>query len=131
MLQGNGYEKDKLQFEDDKLYILDMYNADLWPHDTWAKTAIDNMVELKCGTTDTEYLSSLEEALQKAFREFQPDLILYNAGTDILEGDPLGRSGFSLLCICGAWLVGQVCSSALQPKKHAWCFVHHLLLGDL
>lgn len=54
------------------------------------------MVELKCGTTDTEYLSSLEEALQKAFREFQPDLILYNAGTDILEGDPLGSMSVSM-----------------------------------
>lgn len=24
------------------------------------------------------------------FKEFQPQLVVYNAGTDILEGDPLG-----------------------------------------
>ncbi len=60
-----------------------------------AKTAIDNMVELRCGTKDGQYLTSLESALQQASRDFQPDLILYNAGTDILEGDPLGRSVFT------------------------------------
>lgn len=90
-LQGNGYEKDKLTFEDRNVYILDMYNAELWPQDALAKTAIDNMVELKCGTQDTDYLTKLESALDQAAREFQPDLILYNAGTDILKGDPLGR----------------------------------------
>ena len=25
-----------------------------------------------------------------ALNEFQPDIIVYNAGTDILQGDPLG-----------------------------------------
>ena len=53
------------------------------------------MVELRCGTKDAQYLTSLEAALQQASRDFQPDLILYNAGTDILEGDPLGRSVFT------------------------------------
>ena len=53
------------------------------------------MVELRCGTKDAQYLTSLESALQQASRDFQPDLILYNAGTDILEGDPLGRSVFT------------------------------------
>lgn len=94
--QGNGYEKDKLTFEDNQLYILDIYNSELWPHDTSAKTAINNMVELRCGTKDGQYLTSLESALQQASRDFQPDLILYNAGTDILEGDPLGRMSVSL-----------------------------------
>ena len=76
---------------------MDIYNADLWPNDTKAKSAIDTKVELGCGTKDTEYLTSLEKAMQQAFTEFQPDLILYNAGTDILEGDPLGRSALVIL----------------------------------
>lgn len=29
--------------------------------------------------------------LQVAKSRFQPQLIVYNAGTDILDGDPLGR----------------------------------------
>jgi histone deacetylase 11 len=28
---------------------------------------------------------------QKAAQNFEPDLLIYNAGTDILDGDPLGR----------------------------------------
>ena len=53
---------------------------------------------------DGQYLTSLESALQQASRDFQPDLILYNAGTDILEGDPLGRSAstYALLVIAVA-----------------------------
>lgn len=90
-LQGNGYERDKLKFQDDNLYILDIYNADLWPCDRAAKTAIDNMTELTCGTKDVEYLRSLKSALQRAAKEIKPDVILYNAGTDVLTGDPLGR----------------------------------------
>ena len=30
-------------------------------------------------------------AISESMDEFQPDFILYNAGTDIMEGDPLGR----------------------------------------
>ncbi|KAL3145744.1 hypothetical protein ABBQ38_015125 [Trebouxia sp. C0009 RCD-2024] len=94
--QGNGYERDKLKFQDDNLYILDIYNADLWPCDRAAKTAIDNMTELTCGTKDVEYLRSLKSALQRAAKEIKPDVILYNAGTDVLTGDPLGRMAVSL-----------------------------------
>lgn len=28
---------------------------------------------------------------EKSLKEFVPDFIVYNAGTDILEGDPLGK----------------------------------------
>jgi len=28
--------------------------------------------------------------LELALAEFEPDIVVYNAGTDILEGDPLG-----------------------------------------
>lgn len=28
---------------------------------------------------------------KEALEEFQPDAVVYNAGTDILEGDPLGN----------------------------------------
>ena len=90
-VQGDGYEKDKLSFQDDNLYVLDIYNADLWPSNSRAKAAINNQTELSCGTKDAEYLDKLHSALQRASKDFQPDMILYNAGTDILVGDPLGR----------------------------------------
>jgi hypothetical protein len=42
-------------------------------------------------TTTEKYLDLLSQALEKAAQNFEPDLLIYNAGTDILDGDPLGR----------------------------------------
>ncbi len=46
---------------------------------------------MRIGTGDEEYLAMLDKGLHTAFSEFTPDIVLYNAGTDILIGDPLGR----------------------------------------
>ena len=89
-LQGNGHERDRLHVQDNDLYIFDMYNRQLWPADSKAKTAIDCDKPIVSGTGDAEYLARLEEGLAASFREFSPDIVLYNAGTDILVGDPLG-----------------------------------------
>ncbi|KQK17906.1 hypothetical protein BRADI_1g37510v3 [Brachypodium distachyon] len=87
--QGNGHEKD---FADDgRVYILDMYNAGIYPFDHAAKRYIDQKVELVSGTKTDDYLDQLDQALEVAQTRFQPQLIVYNAGTDILDGDPLGR----------------------------------------
>lgn len=54
-------------------------------------------VELPPGTGDEVYLSKLQQALVAAAVMMpQPHLIIYNAGTDILAGDPLGRWGVQL-----------------------------------
>jgi histone deacetylase 11 len=49
-------------------------------------------VALTLGTSDEEYLTKLAAALDEAFQKCQPppQLLVYNAGTDILAGDPLG-----------------------------------------
>lgn len=54
---------------------------------------------MRTGTGDEEYLAMLDKGLHTAFREFTPDIILYNAGTDILIGDPLGRQGTIPSCL--------------------------------
>ncbi|KAL3498608.1 hypothetical protein ACH5RR_041340 [Cinchona calisaya] len=87
--QGNGHE---LDFSNDRrVYILDMYNPHIYPLDYGARRYIDQKVEVPTGTSTTDYLSKLDKALEVASRNFSPELIVYNAGTDILEGDPLGR----------------------------------------
>ncbi|XP_074317320.1 histone deacetylase 2 [Silene latifolia] len=87
--QGNGHERD---FADDRrVYILDMYNSEVYPLDFTARRHIDQKVEVKSGTSTEEYLRKLDDALEVAGRMFDPELIVYNAGTDILAGDPLGR----------------------------------------
>lgn len=44
------------------------------------------------GTDDAKYLDAVKGALPEAFRRCHPppQLIVYNAGTDVLAGDPLG-----------------------------------------
>lgn len=74
-----------------RVYILDMYNAGIYPFDFEAKRYIDQKVELASGTKTKEYLDKLDEALEVARNNFNPELVVYNAGTDILDGDPLGR----------------------------------------
>ena len=91
--QGNGHETD---FGDDAdIYILDAYNGEVFPHDEAAKRGIDGKVELPAFSGDAEYFPPVRVALDKAFKTFKPDLVIYNAGTDILTGDPLGALDIS------------------------------------
>ncbi|KAJ1259653.1 hypothetical protein BS78_10G172400 [Paspalum vaginatum] len=87
--QGNGHEKDFAN--DGRVYTLDMYNAGIYPFDFGAKQYIDQKVELTSGMKTDEYLEQLDKALEVLKSRFQPQLTVYNAGTDILDGDPLGR----------------------------------------
>uniref|UniRef100_A0A8D2D491 Histone deacetylase 11 n=1 Tax=Sciurus vulgaris TaxID=55149 RepID=A0A8D2D491_SCIVU len=92
-LKGNGHERD---FMDDKrVYIMDVYNRHIYPGDRFAKQAIRRKVELDWGTEDDEYLSKVERNVEKALQEHSPDVVIYNAGTDVLEGDRLGGLAIS------------------------------------
>eukprot|EP00195_Chlamydomonas_chlamydogama_P004527 CAMPEP_0202925260 /NCGR_PEP_ID=MMETSP1392-20130828/79404_1 /ASSEMBLY_ACC=CAM_ASM_000868 /TAXON_ID=225041 /ORGANISM="Chlamydomonas chlamydogama, Strain SAG 11-48b" /LENGTH=402 /DNA_ID=CAMNT_0049619029 /DNA_START=76 /DNA_END=1286 /DNA_ORIENTATION=- len=74
-----------------EMFVVDVYNAGAFPQDTLAKQAIDVDVPMRFNTSTDLYLQCLRAALQRAQRMFpQPDLLVYNAGTDILDGDPLG-----------------------------------------
>uniref|UniRef100_V9KWR9 Histone deacetylase 11 n=1 Tax=Callorhinchus milii TaxID=7868 RepID=V9KWR9_CALMI len=86
--QGNGHERDFMN--DDKVYIMDVFNRYIYPGDGFAKQAINRKIELNWDTKDSDYLEIVETELAAALKEFTPDIIVYNAGTDILIGDPLG-----------------------------------------
>lgn len=86
--QGNGHERDFLKNKN--VFIFDMYNAFIYPRDHIAKNGIDVAVELKPHTNDESYLAKLRKFLDLSLTKFQPDMIVYNAGTDVLLGDPLG-----------------------------------------
>jgi acetoin utilization deacetylase AcuC-like enzyme len=51
-------------------------------------------IALMDGTTDEQYLDILAQALPRLLDRFSPDLILYQAGVDVLAGDRFGK--FSL-----------------------------------
>ncbi|CAH8302231.1 unnamed protein product [Eruca vesicaria subsp. sativa] len=60
--QGNGHETDL--GDDSRVYILDMYNPEIYPYDYTARRFIDQKVEVKSGTTTDEYLRKLDKALE-------------------------------------------------------------------
>lgn len=91
--QGNGFAS--ILGNDPRVYILDVYNREVYPGDTDAMRYIDMNLPIPSGTGDAEYLGILTRALPRAFWESRPDLVVYNAGVDILAGDPLGRLGAS------------------------------------
>jgi histone deacetylase 11 len=88
--QGNGHERDFIG--DSNTFIVDMYNPRIYPHDVPAKQAISKEIPVTWSTSsDSNYLTLLRDGLKDAFSKFTPDFILYNAGTDCMEGDPLGN----------------------------------------
>ncbi|CAL8383168.1 unnamed protein product [Boreogadus saida] len=91
--QGNGHERDFLG--DRRVFIMDVYNCHIYPRDRIAKRAIRRNVELDRGTQDAEYLRKVELHAAGALDEMRPDVVVYNAGTDVLAGDPLGGLAIS------------------------------------
>ena len=59
-----------------------------------AKSDID--IDVPVGLRDDEYLAIVENTLQQAIEKAKPDLVIYDAGVDIYEHDPLGLLNVSL-----------------------------------
>lgn len=91
--QGNGYES--VLKDDPRVHIFDVYNEQIYPQDSAAKKYIKFDYPVKAYIKDKEYLSLIEKEIGGAIVKSKPDIIIYNAGTDILEGDPLGCMSIS------------------------------------
>lgn len=87
--QGNGHEA--ICGGDPRIAIYDIYNQDIYPRDRVAKQFITFDYPVSSWINDSEYLALLETTLPEAIDKFKPDLIIYNAGTDIYRKDRLGR----------------------------------------
>ncbi len=83
--QGNG--NSAILGHNPDVYIFSMHGGKNYP---FTKVASTVDVELADGTEDEEYLSLLKKNLPAVF-EFNPDIILYQAGVDPLKEDSLGR----------------------------------------
>ncbi|MBA3954905.1 histone deacetylase [Candidatus Dependentiae bacterium] len=86
--QGNGHEE--LVKNDRNIAVFDMYNKDTWPADYPCQERINFDYPLQAKTQDNNYMQLLIQELPKAIEQVKPHLIIYNAGTDIYEKDPLG-----------------------------------------
>lgn len=91
--QGNGHES--IFKDDNRIDIFDVYNGEIYPNDIYAQQFIKYDYPVKSFIKDKEYLDLIRKELPKAIQEFEPDLIIYNAGTDIFSEDPLGRMSVS------------------------------------
>lgn len=88
--RGNGFESFFTQ--DPAVKIFDMYNAQVYPGLHNGDFAdFPYMIPLKLYTKGARYLEILHKALPSFVDTAeQPRLAFYNAGSDILSGDPLG-----------------------------------------
>ncbi len=95
--QGNGNAW--VVGNDERVAIFDMYNSEATgnypPDQKEAAQLIQYNYPLKRWTDDTTYLSLLKEKLHEAIEKEQPELIIYNAGSDPLQGDPEGLLNIS------------------------------------
>jgi len=95
--QGNGVARDAAG--DPSIFILDMYNADIYPADAEARRRIDCDLPLRAGARGDLYLDALREHLptflSAVHRPGLPTLAIYNAGTDPYEADALGGLNLS------------------------------------
>ncbi len=94
---GNGHAE--CCKNDPLTFIFDIYNKDVYPvanegllyGDTSTTQYVTYDHPIARGTSDEEYLSIVRYDLAKAVAQTKPDLIIYNAGTDIYKKDPLGQ----------------------------------------
>ena len=75
------------------VFTISFHQANNYPY--W-KPASSIDVNLPDGTTDAEYLSWLEKALEQAVQLFQPQLVCYVAGADPFAEDQLGGLALSI-----------------------------------
>jgi histone deacetylase 11 len=82
-------------FMDSKnVFLLDIYNASIYPSGELTRKRVDIGIPLRPGTTGEEYLSRLRKGLDEISGKFRLAFVI--AGTDVLASDPLGGLGLTV-----------------------------------
>ena len=84
--QGDGTAK--LASNNPQIYTVSIHGEKNFPV---RKQVSDLDFNLSKGTQDTEYLDTVDQALNLALTIFQPDAVIYDAGVDIHINDDLGH----------------------------------------
>lgn len=87
--QGNGIAS--IMGDDPRSAIFNVYNGMIYPWDLNARKFIKYNFPIDETMMDDEYLSLLSRELPRAIDAEKPELIMYNAGTDIFVEDTLGK----------------------------------------
>jgi histone deacetylase 11 len=95
--QGNGVAR--VFVDDPRVFLFDVYNEFIYPRDAHARRRIDRDLPIPPGYDDGRYLSLLRAELPPFLDALSksklPALAVYNAGTDVFAGDPLGNLNVS------------------------------------
>lgn len=95
--QGNGICHTFMS--DNRVFIFDIFNCHIYPiFDVEARRRIDCEIGVNATTTDEEYMRELKRSLPgflDSVGRSKVDLAVYNAGTDVVSGDPLGALNVS------------------------------------
>lgn len=82
--QGNGFA---IEAKRQRLtHVVDFFDESIYP---FPKVEEDISVAFPAQTDGKTYLTALKEYVPKAIAQFEPQLIVYNAGSDVLHSDPL------------------------------------------
>ncbi|WP_041737072.1 histone deacetylase family protein [Colwellia psychrerythraea] len=88
--QGDGTAK--LASNNQNVFTVSIHGEKNFPH----RKQVSNLdFALPKGTTDSLYLETVDNALNKAFSSFKPDAVIYDAGVDIHCNDDLGHLDIS------------------------------------
>ncbi|MEO1270222.1 MAG: histone deacetylase [Myxococcota bacterium] len=116
---GNGVAH--VFMEEPEVTLFDMFNEDNYPHDPPARRRLDHPIPLAPMTRGGLYLETLKRELP-VFLDTGPSpaLAFYNAGTDILVGDPLGGLAVESEAILerDRWVI-----DALDQRSIPWVMV--------
>ncbi len=84
--QGNGTAE--ITHDDTSIYTFSIHGEKNFP---FRKFPSDFDIGLADGTNDTDYLDTLEIAVERILYLQQPDLVIYQSGADPYVGDKLGK----------------------------------------
>ena len=92
--QGNGLSESLKA--DPNVKIFDMYNHEIFPKDHQFRKYIDYNYPLESHVKGKDYLNLLKANLLNVIEEVSPDIVFYNAGTDVFKEDPKGKMDLSI-----------------------------------
>ena len=109
--QGNGTAE--ICAADERVVTYSVHGARNYP---FLKARSDLDVPLDDGIDDAAYLAALERTLPPLFAAVAPDVVLYQAGVDVLAGDRFGRLALSQAGVVARdRFVAELCRAAGTP----------------
>ncbi len=117
--QGDGHEEDlRDEVEAGRVYIMDAYDPTIFPGRKDLEPWMGARIAYSDRDDGTLFLRALRRRLPEALEAFRPTIVLYNAGTDPLEGDPVSGLNQTADCI---WERDVIVWAACRERRIPIC----------